>query len=48
MEYNFKFTEKEANIILNALGQQPYITIADIIQKMQQQATEQRNLVEPQ
>lgn len=33
----------EANIILNALGEQPYIKVATLIQKLQQQGANQVN-----
>ena len=40
--YTFVFTEQEANIILNALAQRPYIEVADLIAKIHQQAQEQK------
>jgi len=36
--YSFTFTEQEANVILNALAQRPYIEVAELIGKIQQQA----------
>lgn len=33
----------EANIILNALGEQPYIKVVTLIQKLQQQGANQVN-----
>lgn len=44
MEYNFKVTDKEANTILNSLAQMPYLTVVDLINKLQKQASEQMNL----
>lgn len=40
--YTFTLTEQEANIILNALAQRPYIEVADLIAKIHQQAQEQK------
>jgi len=40
---NFTFTEYEAQIILNALVQQPYAQVVDVINKLQSQAEEQIN-----
>jgi len=34
-------SEDEANLILNALGAQPYIKVAALIQKLQQQGANQ-------
>ncbi len=34
-------TVDEANAILNVMGQQPYIKVADLIQKIQSQAASQ-------
>ena len=39
--YTFVLTEQEANIILNALAQRPYIEVADLIAKIHHQAKEQ-------
>ncbi len=36
-----ELTVEEANTILAALGQQPYIKVADLIQKIQSQAASQ-------
>lgn len=41
MEFNFKLTEKEAQIILNALIKEPYVEVVDLINKIQAQASEQ-------
>lgn len=41
--YNFAFTEQEANVILNALGQRPYIEVAELIAKIHQQADSSMN-----
>ena len=37
----FTLTEAEAQIILDALVQQPYIVVAPVVAKVQQQAAEQ-------
>lgn len=37
----FEFTEQEAQKILSALIKEPYIEVADVINKMQAQAAEQ-------
>lgn len=42
MEFTFKLTEQEAQKVLNALVQEPYIEVVDVINKIQQQAVEQR------
>jgi hypothetical protein len=39
--YTFVFTEKEANMILNALGALPFNQVQLLIMKMQKQAAEQ-------
>lgn len=44
MEFNFTFNEQEANIILQALGELPFKTVAPIITKIQTQAREQINV----
>lgn len=41
MELNFKFTQQEAQLILNALTKESYITVVDVINKLQAQASEQ-------
>lgn len=41
MNFNFELTEQEANAILNALASQPYSQVAQLIQKIMQQAAEQ-------
>lgn len=41
MELIFKLNEQEAQIILNALTREPYITVVDVVNKLQQQASEQ-------
>ena len=40
MESNlqFSFDHEEANLVLHALGQLPYVQVADLIQKIQDQA----------
>lgn len=40
---NLSITVDEANAILAALGQQPYIQVADLIHKIQTQASTQLN-----
>lgn len=37
----FEFTIDEANVILSALGSQPYTSVASVIEKMMQQAKDQ-------
>lgn len=46
MDFTFKLTEQEANFILNALMKEPYIAVAGLIQKLDQQAFEQRQNAE--
>ena len=41
MMLTFTLTEAEAQIILDALVQQPYIVVAPVVAKVQQQAAEQ-------
>ena len=41
MDLNFKLTEQEAQIVLNALTKEPYIIVVDVVNKMQKQASEQ-------
>ena len=41
MELNFKLTEKEAEIVINALAKEPFIKVVDVINKVQVQAKEQ-------
>ena len=41
MELTFKLTEQEAQIMLNALIKEPYLAVVDLINKIQQQASEQ-------
>lgn len=36
-----EITVEEANIVLAALGQQPYVKVADLIQKIQRQGADQ-------
>jgi len=42
MEFTFKLTEQESQIMLNALTKEPYGLVVNVINKIQQQATEQR------
>jgi hypothetical protein len=42
MEFIFKVSEEEANLIMAALMEMPYKVSAGIIQKINQQAYEQR------
>ena len=37
----FEFSEQEATVILNALGQMPYIEVFQLIAKLQEQAKKQ-------
>lgn len=41
MEFSFKVTEAEANIIVAALAKQPFEIVVGLIGKLQQQAGEQ-------
>jgi len=47
MDFNFKFSEKEANIILGSLAKQPFESVAELIQSIQKQASEQASEKEP-
>lgn len=40
-QLQFTLTRDEANIILNALGQQPYTQVFQLVQKIQAQAAAQ-------
>ena len=40
-EYTFTLTEREANVMLNALAQRPYVEVADLIAKIHEQAAKQ-------
>lgn len=42
MEFNLKLNEQEAQKVLDALVKQPYAEVVDVIDKIQQQAVEQR------
>jgi hypothetical protein len=42
MDFNFKLSEQEAQKVLNALAKEPYGEVVDVINKIQQQAVEQR------
>lgn len=39
--FKMEFTEKEINVILQALGNQPYISVAELITNIHKQAGEQ-------
>jgi len=41
MEFNFKLTENEAQIVLNALTKESYSLVVDVINNIQKQASEQ-------
>lgn len=41
MELTLKLTEQEAQIVLNALVKEPYLSVVDVINKIQLQANEQ-------
>lgn len=43
MELTIKLTEQEAQTVLNALVKEPYLSVVDVINKIQQQASEQMN-----
>lgn len=42
MKFTFNLNEQEAQKVLDALIKQPYIEVVDVINKIQQQAIEQR------
>lgn len=42
-EMNFKLSVKEVNLILEALGAQPYLRVYELIEHIQAQAMEQMN-----
>jgi hypothetical protein len=42
MEFVLKLNEHEAQVVLNALIKEPYGEVVDVINKIQQQAVEQR------
>lgn len=42
MKFNFKLTEEEAQIVLNALLKEPCGLVIDVVNNIQQQAVEQR------
>lgn len=41
MELVFKLSRQEAQIVLDALTKEPYIAVVDLINKVQEQASEQ-------
>ena len=41
MVLKFEFTEQEAQAILNALVKEPYVQVADLVNKVRQQAEKQ-------
>lgn len=41
MEFIFKFNKQDAQKILDALSKEPYRNVVDVIDKLQQQASEQ-------
>ena len=41
MTLTLTLTEAEAQVVLDALVQQPYVTVAAVVAKIQQQAAEQ-------
>jgi hypothetical protein len=46
MEFTFTLTEKEANLMAAALMELPYKVSAELIEKVNQQAAEQRQAAE--
>ena len=44
LEFNFKLTEQEAQIVLNALTKEPYGLVVDVVNNIQQQAGKQREV----
>ena len=43
---NLKLTEEEAQKVLDALIKQPYVEVVDVINKIQEQASEQMQVNE--
>lgn len=43
MKFNIQLTEDEAQKVLNILVKEPYVEVVDVINKIQKQASEQRN-----
>lgn len=43
MELTLKLTEQEAQTVLNALVKEPYLSVVEVVNKIQQQASEQMN-----
>jgi hypothetical protein len=46
-ELSFRFTIEETNMVLEALGNLPFVKVHTLIGKIQQQATQQINGTEP-
>lgn len=44
MEFNFRLSEQEGQILLEALRKEPYGLVVDVINKIQMQAIEQRKV----
>ena len=47
MEFTIKITQEEGQIILSALGKQPFEQVASVISNIQQQASEQMENAKP-
>lgn len=45
MEFTFRMTEEEANLMATALMELPYKTVAGLVEKINQQAFEQRQAI---
>lgn len=43
-EIEFTLTVQEANAVMQALGQMPFVQVADLIAKLKKQAEEQLNV----
>lgn len=41
MELTFKLNEQEAQLVLNSLVKEPYVTVVEVVNKIQVQANEQ-------
>jgi hypothetical protein len=47
MEFTLKFSEKQMDIVANALGMRPYVEVAQLLQSITQQIQAQQPQVSP-
>ncbi|MFC5524007.1 hypothetical protein [Polaromonas jejuensis] len=47
MDFNFKLTEQESNLVLTALANRPYAEVVNLIGKLQGQANVQLEAAKP-